>query len=273
MEIFLIILALIIILLWFLLHPARISDEKRKMFDGINHAHRGLHTKDKSIPENSLTAFKAAVEKGYGIELDLQLSKDGEVVVFHDDTTDRVCGVSGKVDSLTFSELQELRLCETSETIPLFTQVLECVDGKVNLIVELKPVHDFEELCEKTLKILREYDGPYCVESFNPKIVAWFKNNAPDIVRGQLTENPRNYKEVPLHIGIAVGNVFTNVIARPHFIAHGMDKKSVFVRLAEMMGAMRVCWTVRENDDIAKREAENNAIIFEFYTPSPSFAE
>ncbi len=273
METFLILIAIIIIILWFILHPGRIPSDKRNFILGVNHAHRGLHTKDKTIPENSLAAFKAAVESGYGIELDLQLSKDGEVIVFHDKDLQRVCNVPGNVEDFTFKELKEMRLCNTEETIPLFTQVLELVNGKTNIIVELKSIDKNDELCKKTLNILREYDGPYCIESFNPKIVAWFKDNAPDILRGQLTSNPWLFKGVALSIRIAVGCVLTNIIARPHFIAHGMDKKSIFVVLSELMGAMRVCWTVTDEDDIQKRQRDNHSIIFEYYLPKPNYEE
>ncbi len=271
MGIFAVSIALILIILWFVLHGQRISDEKRELLQGVNHAHRGLHSKDKSVPENSIAAFKAAVENGYGIELDLQLSKDGHVVVFHDYTTNRMCGIDGKVNSFTLEELQKMQLLETQQTIPLFTDVLKVVDGKTNIIVEVKPTDKYEKLCEKTLAILREYSGPYCVESFDPKIVMWFRKNAPDVTRGQLTSHPSIFEGAKLYQRVAVGCVLTNVVARPHFIAHGLENKSIFVRIAEMTGTMRVCWTVTDEDDAARRERENDAVIFEFYEPKPNF--
>ena len=102
----------------FLIAPGSSTKRQRAPFMGTNCAHRGLHSRDKSVPENSLEAFRLAAEAGYGIELDVQLSKDGQVVVFHDDTLDRVCGVHVRVDELTLSELRELRLCGTDQTIP-----------------------------------------------------------------------------------------------------------------------------------------------------------
>lgn len=118
--------------------PGHASRRQKKIFRGVNYAHRGLHTRDKSVPENSLAAFRQAAQEGYGIELDVQLSKDGEVVVFHDDTLDRVCGVHARVDELTWPELQQLRLCGTDEQIPLFSEVLKNIQGCEALIVELK---------------------------------------------------------------------------------------------------------------------------------------
>ena len=159
-----------------------LSEDKKVIFFRKNYAHRGLHTKDRLVPENSLAAFRRAAERGYGIELDVQLSRDGKVVVFHDDTLDRVTGVVGRVDSYDWEDLRKMHLCGTDETIPLFTEVLANIKGAGPLIVELKTGHRNIELCEKTLAILRTFDQDFCIESFNPFIVSWFRKNAPDIV-------------------------------------------------------------------------------------------
>ena len=137
-----------------------------------------------------LAAFRAAAEKGYGVELDVQLSSDGYVVVFHDDTLDRICGVHGKVIDYPLEQLQGMKLLETAETIPLFTDVLAVLQqGAGPLIVELKTVGKRNpELCEKTREILHSYPGVFCIESFDPMIVRWFRKNAPEIFRGQLAQ-------------------------------------------------------------------------------------
>lgn len=270
MEIILIILLLFLILI-ILLRPGRFSAEQLNMLYGVNCAHRGLHTKDKTIPENSLAAFKAAVNSGYGIELDIQLSADGEVVVFHDDTLDRVTNGAGRVDLLTYEQLCELRLCETDEKIPLLSEVFAVVDGRVPLIIELKTGHKKTELCEKGLKLMREYTGAYCIESFDPRIVRWFHKNAPEILRGQLSSHPSEFKNEPFILAFALGNLFTNVIARPQFIAYGIGKKTVFSRLAGALGGMRVCWTSRDENSSKALENENDTVIFEFYTPNNKY--
>ncbi len=272
MAIFLWIAAVCLILLWFVLRPGRFDAAQREAVLGVNHAHRGLHTQDTSVPENSLAAFRAAVQAGYGIELDIQLSKDGRVVVFHDDTLDRVCAVHGRVDEYSFDQLREMRLCGTDETIPLFSQVLEEIDGAVPLIVELKMGPRNNELCQKALAQIRAYHGPLCIESFDPRIVFWFRKNAPDILRGQLTDRPCNFKGQAHPVAaFLLGHLFTNVLARPQFIAHGPGKKTLTARLAESMGALRFCWTVRPGDDIAAKQEENDAVIFEFYQPESRF--
>ena len=134
--------------------PGRISRRQRSIFRGVNYAHRGLHTRDRSVPENSIPAFRQAAREGYGIELDVQLSRDGQVVVFHDDTLDRVCGVHARVDELSYEELSKLRLCGTEEEIPLFQDVLNSIRGCEALIVELKNGRRNRELCEKTKALL-----------------------------------------------------------------------------------------------------------------------
>ena len=271
MQIAMWLLAACLVALYFLLCPGRFSDAQRQMLQGVNHAHRGLHTKDRTSPDNSLPAFRAAVEAGYGIELDIQLSKDGEVVVFHDDTLDRVCGVHGRVDAFTLAELREMRLCGTEETIPLLTEVFDVMAGKTPMIIELKTGPRNDELCKKALALMRAYSGPYCIESFDPRIVRWFKKNAPDILRGQLADAPRSYGEKARLRGIVMGGLFLNCLARPQFIAYGPGKQPWSARFAETLGALRVCWTVRPEDGIAAKEAENDAVIFEFYRPEPKY--
>lgn len=248
---------------FFLIAPYKASEEKKAPFIRRNFAHRGLHTEDKSIPENSLAAFEAAAVRGYGIELDVQLSKDGQVVVFHDDTLNRVCGVDARVDEMTYEELQTLRLCETEYTIPLFSEVLACVDGRGPLIVELKTGKRNRELCEKTYALLKAYAGDYCIESFHPAMVAWFRFHAREVLRGQLAGPALerfNGKNTIMHIA---GNCMLNFIGRPQFIAYCIGEKSFWVRMAEKMGAMRVAWTSHD----PKNEQGNDAVIFEFYQP------
>lgn len=252
----------------YLTAPGKVHKEDKIVFDGKNFAHRGLHREDKSVPENSLTAFRLAAEKGYGIELDVQLSKDGQVVVFHDDTLNRVCGVDARVDELTFPELRKLRLCGSEETIPLFSEVLATVRGRGALIVELKTGKRNTELCEKTCALLRSYKGEYCIESFNPLIVRWFKKNASEIFRGQLAWVPKEYDgQVSKPLGIVLGNVLLNFLARPQFIAYKIGPKPLTVRLCEALGAVRFCWTSHD----PANEKNYDAVIFEFYEPERKF--
>ena len=253
----------------FLLAPGTSSRRQREPFMGTNVAHRGLHSRDKSVPENSLEAFRLAADAGYGIELDVQFSKDKQVVVFHDDTLDRVCGVHARVDELTYDELKELRLCGSDQIIPLFTEVLGVIRGRSPIICELKNGRNNRELCEKTYEIISGYRGDICVESFNPMIVAWFRFHAKDLLRGQLAQPTRFYdaETMSAPLAYALGHTLFNCLARPQFIAYRIGFRPLSVRMSELLGAMRVGWTSHE----PRNEAGRDTVIFEFYRPKVKF--
>ena len=247
-----------------MLFPGGSTKRQRLPFQGVNFAHRGLHTRDKSIPENSLPAFERAARAGYGMELDVQLSKDGQVVVFHDDTLDRVCGVHARVDEKTWAELRELRLCGTEYGIPLFSEVLNTVRGRGPLIVELKSGRRNRELCEKTYAMLQNYRGEACIESFDPFIVMWFRFHAKDLLRGQLAAPSKEYlKDMSYGRAFLLSHCLLNCFSRPQFIAYKIGYRPPTVRLAEQLGAMKVGWTSHE----PRNEKGRDAVIFEFYRP------
>ena len=252
----------------YLTAPGKPSRQQKSIYNGRNIAHRGLHTRDHVVPENSLAAFEAAASVGYGIELDVRLTKDGQVVVFHDDNLKRVCGVDARVDEMTYAELQQLRLYDTDQIIPLFSQVLTCVRGRGPLIVEIKTGKHNKELCEKTCELLRCYAGDYCIESFNPMILRWFRRNAPDIMRGQLASQREDYKgEVNAVTGFALSRLLLNFIGRPQFIAYRIGKKPLSVRFVELLGALKVGWTSHE----WVNEADYDTVIFEYYHPNVTY--
>ncbi|MGI6029710.1 MAG: glycerophosphodiester phosphodiesterase family protein [Candidatus Heteroscillospira sp.] len=255
----------------FMIAPEKAPADKRENFSGLNWAHRGLHDISRGIPENSLSAFRAARDRGFGIELDLQLTADGQVVVFHDTSLLRMCGIDIRLDSLTYNELLTFRLGGTHERIPLFSQVLELLDGRVPLLVELKPCRRRRELCSAALELMRTYKGELCMESFDPFAVAWFRRNAPDILRGQLTMKPRRQERSSVGLNAAVGfalsHVITNCLSRPNFIAHRLEKKTFAVRMAERMGAMSFAWTSRQPGN----ESGHDGVIFEGYVPQPRY--
>ena len=261
---------LLCLLCLFLFAPGRASRELRKPFEGRAFAHRGLYSSDQSVPENSLAAFRLAAEAGYGAELDVQLTRDGEVVVMHDDDLRRACGQEGRICDYSLAELQAFRLFGTGERIPLFSEVLEIFGGKQPLIVELKTVPEKEKLCEAVCRMLADYNGPACIESFHPFIVRWFRRNDPSRLRGQLSQAARDWKGyVPAWLAFLLSRLFLNFASRPMFIAWGIGPKPLSVRLCEAMGAMKVCWTAREESLHRARMSENDAVIFEAYRPDP----
>ena len=244
---------------------ARLTEEQKKPFLNRNYAHRGLHTADRSVPENSAAAFQRARDRGYGFELDVQFSSDGQVVVFHDDTLDRVTGRSGRVDSFSWAELRQMSLCGTKETIPLFSDVLKITEGGGPLIVELKTGRRNAELCRATLDLLKNYKSDFCIESFNPFIVNWFRKNAPEVIRGQLSAPYAEMKRgvgVPL-VAFLLSRCFFSFLNRPDFIAYQIGKRPRKVLRLREKGVMLFAWTPHK----APAPAENDGVIFEFYEP------
>ena len=210
----------------YLVAPGKRDKARRAPFMGRNYAHRGLHRIDKSVPENSIPAFEAAARIGYGVELDVHLSKDGELVVFHDDDLMRICGAEGRVEEKTLAELRQYRLCGTEYGIPTLAEVLAAIDGRCPMIVELKRGSRNRELCRKTYELMRGYKGRWCVESFDPRIVLWFRVHAPEVLRGQLSTRMSSLRKStkPLQAFI-LSRLFLNFLTRPHFIAYEIGRK------------------------------------------------
>ncbi|MBO5249094.1 MAG: glycerophosphodiester phosphodiesterase [Clostridia bacterium] len=258
-------LLFLFILFLFLIKPR--SPKKRPdttPFEGKEYAHRGLH--NKNVPENSLRAIADAVDRGLGIELDIQLSKDGQVVVFHDLTLNRMTGVDGKVIDYTAEELSKMSLNGHPDGIPTLKQVLEVVDGKIPLIIEMKiPGFDLS-VCPKAFELLDEYQGPYCVESFQPFTLDWLRKNRPHVLRGQLSSDFFANKEKGNALQLfAVKNLLTNVFARPDFIAYDIRyPKTVAFRLCrDFWKALPIGWTIRSAEELNRAKNHFDAWICE----------
>ena len=227
-------------------------------------AHRGLHD-NVSVPENSLAAFARAAEKGYGIELDVHITADKKLVVFHDDDTSRMCGEKLTPEKVTSDRLRELSLLGTEEKIPSFDEVLALVAGRVPLIVEIKGVTSDTSVCALTAQTLARYGGEYCVESFNPLYMGWWKKNRPADIRGQLSCKMPKQKGIANKLKFAaLGNMLLNFISRPDFIAydHNGSGRMAF-RLARALGGIPVAWTVRSKSELEKAKKRFVSFIFE----------
>jgi glycerophosphoryl diester phosphodiesterase len=252
----------------FLIAPGKSAKAQRRPFVNRTFAHRGLYKEDQSIPENSLPAFQSAVEQGYGIELDVQLTLDGRVVVFHDDALKRMTGAAGAVQDYSFDQLSVMGLGGTRECIPSFSRVLAVINGRVPVIVELKYGPDWQALCKETLSQLKKYGGAYCVESFHPRIVRWFRQNAPEILRGQLSEAYRfSRKSLTVSDAFMMSRLLTNFLTRPQFIAYRIGPMCFSAHLAEALGALRVRWTAHPEDDWGHLAEASDAVIFEHMHP------
>lgn len=251
------VVVIIILVYLFLLLPAADTEVKVKGF----FYHRGKHTKDQSIPENSLKAFEGAIAESQGIELDVQLSKDDVLYVFHDDDCSRMAQSKQKIEDMMSFEIDSLRL-QGGHRIPRFGEVLSTVKGEVPLIVELKSCDRYTTLCSEVNALLKDYEGFYAIESFDPRIVMWFRKNAPKVLRGQLAMNPGNYPN-PIS-GFFVWALFLNAYNRPHFIA--MQKSgfgmNLGLHLFRLMGGTVIGWTFHKGDVIPKIA---DGVIFEYY--------
>ena len=239
------------------------------------YAHRGLHDRSRGIPENTLAAFHEARIHGYGAELDVQLTKDGIPVIYHDFDAARLCmnedGTLAAVNlrDHTLEELQRLRVGGTEERIPTLADVLKEANGEMPLIIELKVQYgrDIEPLCRTVLSLLEDYKGLYCIESFDPRAVRWLYRNAPDVIRGQLYEDI--YRADGEWMYRASANLFFGFLTRPDFIAyHWNHSGAVLGRICRtFMPAMKVCWTVKTPEQLEKVRSTYDAYIFEGFLP------
>lgn len=230
-------------------------------------AHRGLHNIQKGIPENSLAAFRLAVEAGFGIELDVHLSRDGKLVVEHDDHLRRTCGSELIIEESDYADLQALTLEGTTERLPLLEEVFALVDGRVPLLVEVKVFRgNHQPLCAAVYAALRQYKGAYCVESFDPRALLWFRRHAKEVVRGQLAGYIRK-SGTPLHpaADFALHHLLVNVIGRPDFIAYNYkDARNLSLRLCRRLYRPPLfLWTIRSERAQALANDLNAAPIFE----------
>lgn len=264
--ILLVILVILIAVFLFMVFPSVGREDIKKQFKGLMVAHRGLFTpKEQTVPENSMAAFKAAIDKNYGIETDLRFTKDKEVVLFHDNTLKRMCGCDMKVSDLTLEELKAFTLANSDERIPTFKEFLSLVDGKVPLILEFKADYGEEaELCSAAEKQLADYKGQYCIESFNPRAVQWYKKNRKGVCRGQLAMKAGEAKPIK----VLAGSFMLNFLARPDFAAYDMrNPENIFFRLQKLLGAMPVGWTVVSEEQLSKLDNCCDSYIFEGFEP------
>lgn len=237
-----------------------------RRFATYKYAHRGLH--GGGVAENSLTAFRLAAEAGFGIELDVRLTKDSEAVVFHDATLDRVTGFSGRVIDFESAELKTMKLSETEDTIPLFSEVLSLVAGRVPILVELKEEPGDRGVAKRALEILSEYEGEYIIESFNPLTLGDIRKENPEILTGILSTNYLKEKKYRKPLYFAVQTFLTNILCRPDFVSfNAAESRLLSFRLfRRLFGVCSFAWTVTSKEE--ERDAFSHGfdtVIFEGY--------
>lgn len=263
-------LLLFLILLYLLATRCRRSHAGLKDLQGWAYAHRGLH--GNGLPENSMAAFQAALDSGYGIELDIHLLKDGNLAVMHDSLLNRTTGQAGCIEDLTTEDLKNYHLEGTGETIPEFMDVLTLFHGKAPLIVELKTANgNHAALTEAACKMLETYPGVFCMESFDPQCLIWLRRNRPDIIRGQLSENfIKSRNDLPDLLKFLLTHNLLNFLTVPDFIAynyaHRKDTPSNCLCL-QLWKAQGVSWTLRSQEQYDTAVKEGWLPIFEGFRP------
>jgi glycerophosphoryl diester phosphodiesterase len=215
--------------------------------------HRGLFD-NISVPENSIAAFDLAVKSGYPIELDLQFLNDGNIAVFHDSSLLRMTGVNSSICSKSKEELKTFKLLKSDQSVPLLEEVLECVNGKVPLILEIKNPLFPARFESAILKLLKSYRGDFAIESFNPLIVLWMRIKANRILRGQLSRS------------LFRANLYGK-ITDPHFLAVDIaklkyDQKKPFKKKIPVIG-----YTAKSQTELIKAMEICDNVIFEGFRP------
>lgn len=227
-------------------------------------AHRGLHN-NIDMPENSLIAFSNAVSKGYAIELDVYFTDDQKLIVHHDETLIRSCKINAYTTAVDSSNLQKYRLFNTNHRIPLFEEVLQVVDGKVGLIIEIKKTKKIKETCIAIRQALSNYKGEYCIESFDPFIVKWWLKNCPNVTIGQLydSKNINRFLEKLTCNAKKVDFWAVNVNNCHHRYFQKLKSKHPHKAL--------ICWTVRTQNDLDRAQNYCDNYIFEINSKNPKY--
>ena len=260
------IVILLVLYLIFIAPRMKKQAERTPFLQQVFYAHRGLFDNEGDAPENSLAAFQKAIDAGYGMELDIQLTKDDKLVVFHDATLKRMCGMEGKVWEYTLEELQKMKLAKSEETIPSFEDVLKLVNGRAPLIVEYKMDRPLAKACAIGNEILKKYPGVYCVESFHPFALMWYRKHCPEVMRGQLSGNlakeTTDWKKKIYYT--LVTYLLTNLLTRPDFIAYDHRyADNVSRRICKWLGAMSVAYTIKSVERYEKVKEDFDLFIFD----------
>ena len=271
--ILIVIILLLLAEIFALLTMCRRGHSYWKLLRKYRYAHRGYHGKDLA-PENSILAYKEAIRRGFGVELDVHLMQDGNLAVIHDASLLRTAGADVLVEDLTARELKAYRLEGTDEEIPLLEEVLPLFEQSgLPLVVELKAERgNHDALAAATCAMLDKYKVLYCIESFDPRCLMWLWQNEPDILRGQLSENFTAHgdaQHLPGGIRWILANLLLNVRTRPDFIAYRFeDRGNLSLRLCRgFYKVQEASWTVRDRETMEKAEAAGNLVIFEHFDP------
>ena len=241
-----------------------------KDYESVYIAHRGLFN-NIDIPENTISSFKKAVQNNYGIELDVQITKDNKLVVFHDETLNRMCNKQGIINDYDYDTLKTFKLLNTNEIIPLFSDVLKVLKKDTPLIIEIKPEGRCIDALKGVIEMMKNYDGLYNIESFNPKVVRYLRKNNPEIIRGQLSYNYIIDKNSKLNLfeRFVLTNLLLNFFTRPDYVAYDCNNtKNISFRLiSKLFKGECVAWTVKNQEQLEIIKPYYQQFIFDSFIP------
>ena len=257
MEIFVILSFFCLFIIFYYYPNKRI---KKTDLGTYHYAHRGLYNHGTNIPENSMMAFRKSKHLGYGCELDVQCTKDGKLVVFHDDNCLRMTGFDGVVENMTYAELSSLRLNNTDECIPLFKDVLD-LELK-ELVIEIKSTKLHRKVVSATLKELKTYRGKYSICSFDPLILLELKRQAPMIHRGLIIEKSSHQSFIK---SLVLDYALLNGFIRPDYISMNYKDINFIYRLFRILGGRTLVWTVKDIGIEHDLQPMVDGVIFENY--------
>jgi len=226
-------------------------------------AHRGLHSNNSEIPENSIISFNKALKKNIPIEIDVQLSKDNEVIVFHDFDLLRMCSIEKKISELTLNELKLLNLHNSKEKIPTLKETLELINGQIPILIELKNEGKVGDLESRVNQELINYNGEFAIQSFNPFSLNWFRKNNSKILRGQLTSNFEGIK-MPYILKFILKKMLLNFLSKPDFISIEISSlPNSKIEKKYKNKALILGWTIDNNEKQIKAKKLCDNYIFE----------
>ena len=222
-------------------------------------AHRGLH-KSRIIPENSIQAFKNAMEKNYAIEFDINITIDKQIVIFHDDDLNRLCNKKEKIEEVTYDFLKDLKLYESDEKIPLLKDLLVEVSGKIPLVIEIKKHKNVGLLENILLEMLEVYKGEYFICSFEKDILSWLRNNKPKQKRGLIFASfPNKFKKYEKAVFI-----YKFFKTKADFIS--LENKLINSSIYDFCKKKNlevIVWTIKDKKSFQNIDKKVSAVIFE----------
>lgn len=242
------------------------------VFSAYDYANGGLHDYCKNIPENTKTSFQAAMKHGYGVVMDVRVTRDGVPVVFSDHELWRMCSVDGELEEMTYEEVSQLKLLNTEYKILKLSEALDVIDGQVPVLLQLKGYgSNYTALCEGCAMVMDQYDGVLAVEAMDYRCVRWFMRYRPSVIRGQMLEKSVDFGDsfFSLFRQFAKNWLLTNCMSKPDFIScHFVDRKSLSLSFCRFLYHVPVMnWVVRTMKEYEAARMDDAMVAFEDIKP------